>query len=90
MDNLKVQSPKEAQAIIMKKLRAGYGPKAKVKFLKTMLETDLANGRRLWVVEGDIKVRRWFFLKKSWHFTYFLSAEDGKVLIMRGRKAKTV
>ena len=86
MYNPKVQSPEEAQDIIMKKLKAGYGHKAEVNFLKTNLETDLANGRKLWVVEGEIKVRRWFFLKRSWHFTYFVNAEDGRVLIMRGKK----
>ena len=86
MYNLKVQSSKEAQDIIMKKLKAGYGRRVEVNFLKTMLETDLADGRKLWVVEGEIKVRRWLFLKKSWHFTYFVNAEDGRILIMRGKR----
>ncbi|MCD6325598.1 hypothetical protein J7L97_04835 [Candidatus Bathyarchaeota archaeon] len=54
--------------------------------MKTNLETDLADGRKLWVVEGEIKVRRWLFLKKSWHFTYFVNAEDGRILIMRGKR----
>ena len=86
MHNHRIQSSKEAQAIIVKKLKAGYGRGIKVRFLKTELETDLANGRKFWVVEGDVKVRRWFFLKKSWHFTYFVDAEDGRILIMRVKK----
>ncbi|HIE18269.1 TPA: hypothetical protein EYP75_00940 [Candidatus Bathyarchaeota archaeon] len=86
MYNLKVQNPREAQDIIMKKLKAGYGRRVEVNFLKTKLETDLADGRKLWVVDGEIKVRRWLFLKKSWRFTYFVNAEDGRILIMRGKK----
>jgi len=86
MHGFMVQSPEEAQAIVLKKLRAGYGRRVEVNFLKTKLEMDSANGRKLWVVEGDIKVKRWLFLKKYWHFTYFVNAEDGRILIMRGKK----
>jgi len=88
MRDLGVQSSKEARDIILKKLKAGYGSKVKVNFSKIKLETDLARGRKLWMVEGDIKVRKWLFMKKSWHFTYFVDAEDGRVLIMRGKRAK--
>jgi len=84
----RVQRSEEAQAIILEKLKAGYGPKAEVSFLKTELETDLTDGRKFWVVEGEVKVRRWLFLRRSWHFTYFLDAEKGRILIMRGRRAK--
>jgi len=86
MHNLKVKRPEEAQTIILKRLRAGYGHRMQVDFLKTELETDLADGRKFWVVEGEIKVRRWLFRKKSWRFTYFVNAEDGRILIMRGKK----
>jgi len=86
MDNFKVQSSEEAQAIIMEKLKAGYGRRIKVDFSKTELETDLADGKKLWVVEGYAQVKRWLFLKKSWHFTYFLDAENGRILIMRARR----
>jgi len=86
MVNFKVQSSKEAQAIIMEKLKAGYGRRIKVNFSKTKLETDLANGKKLWVVEGYVQLKRWIFLKKSWHFTYFLDAENGRILIMRARR----
>jgi len=86
MHNPRVQRPEEAQDIIVKKLKAGYGRGMKVSFLKTELETDLADGRKFWVVEGELKVRRWLFLKRSWRFTYFVDAEDGRILIMRGKK----
>lgn len=84
--NLRVQSPEEAQDIVLEKLKAGYGRGMEVNFLKTELETDLADGRKFWVVEGELKVRRWLFLKKTWHFTYFVDAEEGRILIMRGKK----
>jgi len=83
-----VRNPKEAQDVILKKIKAGYGHKVRVYFLRTNLETDLADGRKFWVVEGKIKVKRLLFLEKSWHFTYFVSAEDGRILIMRGKRAK--
>jgi len=86
MHNLRVQRPEEAQAIIMRKLKAGYGRRAEISFLKTELETDLADGRKFWVVEGELKVRKWLFSKKSWRFTYFVDAKDGRILIMRGKK----
>jgi len=86
MRNPKVQCPEEAQDIVLKKLKTGYGHRAEVNFLKTHLETDLSDGRKFWVVEGEVEVRRWLFLKKSWHFTYFLDAEEGRILIMRGKR----
>ena len=86
MRGYRVQSSKDAQAIILEKLKAGYGRKIRVNFLETNLETDLASGRRFWVVEGEIEIRRWLFLKRSLHFTYYLDAEDGRILIMRGKR----
>lgn len=83
----RVQRPEEAQAIVLEKLKAGYGSRAEVSFFKTELEKDLSDGRKFWVVEGEVKVRRWLFLKRSWHFTYFLDAEKGRILIMRGKRS---
>jgi hypothetical protein len=87
MNEDKIQSPEEARAIIMEKLREGYGRNVSVDFLRSELETDLSDGRRFWVVEGRVHIRRWFFIRKSWHFTYFVDARDGRILIMRVKKA---
>lgn len=82
----KVQRPEDAKKIILRKLRESYGRGIEVNFSKIRIEMDLHSGRRLWIVEGDASVRRWIFIKKSWHFTYFIDAENGKVVIMRGKQ----
>jgi len=46
------------------------------------LETDLS-GRKFWVVEGIIHVRRWLFRRRRRRFTYYVDVENGKILIMR-------
>jgi len=82
----KVQRPEDAKKIILRKLRESYGRGIEVNFSKIRIETDLHSGRRLWIVEGGVNVRRWFFIKKSWRFTYLIDAENGKVVIMRGKQ----
>ena len=83
---IKVQSLEEAQEIVRRRVKAEFGSKVEVNFLKTTLETDLSNGKKLWLVEGNIQIRRWLFLKRVWHFTYFVNAEDGRILIMRVKR----
>ena len=81
----KIISPEEARAIIGEGLKSTYGKKVKVEFLRAELETDLS-GRKLWAVEGIIHVRRWPFRRKCRRFTYYMDAENGKILFMRMRK----
>ena len=87
MDEVKVHSPDDAQAIIMKRLRASYGRGIHVEFLRSKLETDLADGKRFWVIEGVVHIRRWLFMRRSFYFTYFVDAGDGRILIMRVKRA---
>ena len=82
---MKVQSHEDAMAIILERLRSSYGERLNVEFLRTKLETDLS-GRKLWVVEGIIHVRRWLFRRRQRRFTYYMDAENGKILIMRMKK----
>jgi len=84
----RVRGPEDAKKIILRKLRESYGYRIKVNFSKIRMETDLHSGRRLWMAEGALGVRRWLFIKKSWRFVYFIDAESGKVVIMRGKRYK--
>jgi len=86
MKGAKILSPEEARAIIGERLRSSYGKKLNVEFLRAELETDLADGKRLWVVEGVIHIRRWIFRRRRRRFTYYVDAENGKILIMRMKK----
>ncbi len=77
-----IGSAADAQAAIRQRLRDEYGAVAEVNISKTVLEQDESDGRELWVVEGDVEVRKRLFWKKKQHFTYFLDAVEGKIRIV--------
>ena len=83
---MKVQSRDEAKATVLERLKSSYGGKMNVEFSRAELETVLS-GRKFWVVEGIIHVRRWLFRRRRRRFTYYyVDAESGKILIMRMKK----
>ena len=82
---MKVQSREGAKATVLKRLKSSYGERLNVEFLRAELETDLS-GRKFWVVEGVIHIRRWLFRRRHRRFTYYVDAENGKILIMRMKK----
>jgi hypothetical protein len=55
----------DAQAFVKRKLHDEYGSRIEVSFSKTILETSVMDGPKLWVVEGDAKIRNWLFWKKT-------------------------
>ena len=82
---MKVQGREEAKAIILERLRSQLRQETERGVLRAELETDLS-GRKFWVVEGIIHVRRWLFRRRRRRFTYYVDAENGKILIMRMKK----
>ena len=81
-----IRNALDAQGVVKRKLQDEYGRGADVSFSKTALETRVVNGRKFWVVEGNVKVRKKLFWKKMWHFTYYIDVDAGKISIMRGRR----
>ena len=82
----KIGNAADAQAAIRQKLQDEYGDKVEVAVSKAVLESNESDGGKLWLVEGDAKVRRGLFRKKKWHFTYYLDAAEGRIRIVRSSK----
>lgn len=82
----KVERAEAAQEIVAQRLRKEYGGRVEVSFSKTTQVTRETDNRRFWVVEGVSKERKMLFRKKTWHFTYYIDADRGKISIMRGRR----
>jgi hypothetical protein len=78
----RIESAADAQAAIRQRLQDEYGGEAEVNITKANLEQDESDGRELWVVEGDVEVRKRLFWRKKQHFTYFLDAVEGKIRIV--------
>jgi hypothetical protein len=74
-----------AQNVVKERLTEAYGKRIKVNFSETTFE-ESNDGRGFWLVEGDVAVNKWLFLRNVYHFLYYVDAETGRITIMRGKR----
>jgi hypothetical protein len=74
-----------AQKVVKERLIEAYGNRIKVDFSETTFE-ESNDGRGFWLVEGNVAVKKWLFLKNVYHFLYYVDAETSRITIMRGRR----